>query len=62
MAGSFADYPIFTIMEAPEIETVILETPDREPSGTGSRRSVPSPPRSGTRSLRSPACACAGCR
>ncbi len=35
VAGSFADYPIFTVMEAPEIETVILETPDREPSGTG---------------------------
>ena len=35
MTASLADYPIFTMMEAPEIETVILETQDRQPSGTG---------------------------
>lgn len=34
-AGSFANYPFFTMMEAPEIETVLLETPGREPSGVG---------------------------
>jgi isoquinoline 1-oxidoreductase beta subunit len=34
-AGGFAEYPLFTAAEAPEIETLILETPDREPSGTG---------------------------
>ena len=34
-AGSLANYPFVTMMEAPEIETIILETPDREPSGTG---------------------------
>lgn len=34
-AGGFAEYPLFTAVEAPEIETLILETPDREPSGTG---------------------------
>ena len=33
--GTFANYPIFAMMEAPEIETVILESLDREPSGTG---------------------------
>ncbi len=34
-AGSFAEYPLFTTVEAPEIETILLETPDRAPSGTG---------------------------
>ena len=34
-AGSLANYPFFTMMEAPEIETIILETPDRKPSGVG---------------------------
>lgn len=33
--GSFSDYLLFTMMEAPEIETIILETPDRKPSGVG---------------------------
>ena len=33
--GSFANYPFFMMMEAPEIETVLLETPDHEPSGVG---------------------------
>ena len=35
VAGSFAEYPIFTIAEVPEIETIILETPNRNPSGSG---------------------------
>ncbi len=35
VAGSFAEYPIFTIAEVPEIETIILETPNRKPSGSG---------------------------
>ncbi len=34
-AGSFTDYPLFTTMEAPEIEAIVLETPGRDPSGTG---------------------------
>ncbi len=33
--GSFSDYLLFTMMEAPEIETIILETPDGKPSGVG---------------------------
>ena len=33
--GSFANYPFFTMMEAPEIETILLESPGREPSGVG---------------------------
>ena len=34
-AASFANYPFFTMMEAPEIETILLEPPGREPSGVG---------------------------
>lgn len=34
-AGSLANYPFFTVMEAPEIETILLETSDHEPSGVG---------------------------
>ena len=33
--SGFANYPFFTMMDAPEIETVLLETPDRKPSGVG---------------------------
>ena len=33
--GSFANYPFFTMMDAPEIETILVETPDRKPSGVG---------------------------
>lgn len=35
VVGSFANYPFFTMMEAPEIETILLETPGCEPSGVG---------------------------
>ena len=34
-ARNFTDYLLFTTMEAPEIEPIILETPHREPSGVG---------------------------
>ena len=34
-AASFANYPFFTMMEAPEIKTVLLETPGCVPSGVG---------------------------
>lgn len=33
--SNFTNYLLFTMMEAPEIETIILETPDHEPSGVG---------------------------
>jgi isoquinoline 1-oxidoreductase beta subunit len=32
---NFTNYLLFTMMEAPEIETIILETPHRGPSGVG---------------------------
>jgi isoquinoline 1-oxidoreductase beta subunit len=35
VTGSFTNYPIFTMLETPEIETILLETPDHEPSGVG---------------------------
>ena len=33
--GSFANYPFFTMLDAPEIETILVENPDRAPSGVG---------------------------
>ena len=35
MNGSFAEYPLITAAEAPEIETIILETPEARPTGCG---------------------------
>ncbi|MGB8215339.1 MAG: molybdopterin cofactor-binding domain-containing protein [Anaerolineales bacterium] len=34
-AGGFAEYPLFTTAETPEIETIILETPGARPTGCG---------------------------
>jgi len=34
-AGNFDEYPLLTMAEAPEIETIILETPEAQPSGCG---------------------------
>jgi CO/xanthine dehydrogenase Mo-binding subunit len=31
--GGFSDYPLFTAADAPEIETIILESPETKPSG-----------------------------
>jgi isoquinoline 1-oxidoreductase beta subunit len=44
VAGSFAEYPLFTTVEAPDIETIILETPDAKPSGCGEPPVVPVAP------------------
>ncbi len=44
VAGTFADYPLFTTLEAPDIETIILETPDVKPSGCGEPPIVPIAP------------------
>jgi isoquinoline 1-oxidoreductase beta subunit len=35
VVSGFAEYPLFTTAETPEIETVILETPEAKPSGCG---------------------------
>ncbi len=35
VAGGFAEYPLFTMAETPDIETIILNRPDIKPSGCG---------------------------
>jgi isoquinoline 1-oxidoreductase beta subunit len=43
-AGNFDEYPLLTLAEAPEIETIILERPDGRPSGCGEPPVVPVAP------------------
>ena len=34
-AGYFSSYPLITIAEAPEVETILLQAPDGKPRGLG---------------------------